>query len=56
MRNPFNIKGWINENRHLLKPPVDNQQVYVGNKDFIIMVVGGSNSRKEYHVNEGEEV
>ena len=55
MKNPFNIKHWINKNRHLLKPPVGNQQVYLGNEDFIVMVVGGPNSRKDYHVNDGEE-
>ena len=52
---PFNFKKWIDENRHLLKPPVGNQQVYKDNKDFIVMVVGGPNSRKDYHYNEGEE-
>ncbi|CAN5174555.1 3-hydroxyanthranilate 3,4-dioxygenase [soil metagenome] len=52
---PFNFKYWINENRHLLKPPVGNQQIYKGNDDLIIMVVGGPNSRKDYHYNETEE-
>ena len=52
---PFNFKKWIDDNRHLLKPPVGNQQVYKGNEDFIIMVVGGPNSRKDYHYEEGEE-
>lgn len=52
---PFNFKNWIDENRHLLKPPVGNQQVYKGNDDFIVMVVGGPNARKDYHYEEGEE-
>jgi 3-hydroxyanthranilate 3,4-dioxygenase len=52
---PFNIKAWIEENRHLLKPPVGNQQVYKGNDDYIVMVVGGPNARKDYHYNESEE-
>lgn len=54
-KRPFNFKQWIEENRHLLKPPVGNQQVWKGNDDFIVMVVGGPNSRKDYHYNEGEE-
>lgn len=55
LAQPFNFKKWIDDNRHLLKPPIGNQQVYKGNDDFIIMVVGGPNSRKDYHSNEGEE-
>jgi len=53
---PFNIKKWIDENRHLMKPPVGNQQVFRKNDDFIVMVVGGPNSRKDFHYNEGEEL
>ncbi|TPE42697.1 3-hydroxyanthranilate 3,4-dioxygenase [Pontibacter mangrovi] len=52
---PFNFKQWIDEHRHLLKPPVGNQQVFKGNDDFIVMVVGGPNARKDYHYDEGEE-
>src|SRR6478609_10318086 len=53
---PFNLRKWINENRHLLKPPVGNQQIYKANEDFIVMVVGGPNSRKDFHYNRGEEL
>ena len=53
---PFNIQQWIDEHRHLLKPPVGNQQVFKDNKDFIVMVVGGPNARKDYHVDAGEEL
>ena len=54
--NPFNLKKWVDENRRLLKPPVGNKVVYKGNDDFMVMVVGGPNSRKDYHYNEGEEL
>jgi len=52
--NPTNLKGWVEENRHLLKPPVGNKCIWA-NEDFIIMVVGGPNARKDYHVNETSE-
>jgi 3-hydroxyanthranilate 3,4-dioxygenase len=50
----LNFKQWIDEHRHLLKPPVGNAKVYE-DTEFIIMVVGGPNNRKDYHYNEGEE-
>ena len=54
MRVPLNFKKWIDNNRNLLKPPVCNKVVWE-DSDFIIMVVGGPNTRKDYHVDEGEE-
>jgi 3-hydroxyanthranilate 3,4-dioxygenase len=56
LARPFNFQQWIDEHRHLLKPPVGNQQVFTDNKDFIVMVVGGPNARKDYHYDEGEEL
>lgn len=53
---PFNLQQWIDNNRHLLKPPVGNQKIFKANDDFIVMVVGGPNARKDYHYNEGEEL
>jgi 3-hydroxyanthranilate 3,4-dioxygenase len=53
---PFNLNLWIEENRHLLQPPVGNKQIYLGNDDYIVMVVGGPNGRKDYHWEDGEEL
>jgi 3-hydroxyanthranilate 3,4-dioxygenase len=50
----IDFRRWIDENRHLLKPPVGNKVVY-RDTEFIIMVVGGPNSRKDYHVDPAEE-
>jgi 3-hydroxyanthranilate 3,4-dioxygenase len=50
----FNFRGWIDEHRHLLRPPVGNKRVFPDG-DFIIMVVGGPNTRKDYHVDPGQE-
>ncbi|MEJ6793158.1 MAG: 3-hydroxyanthranilate 3,4-dioxygenase [Lacinutrix sp.] len=52
--SPLNFKAWIDENRHLLKPPVGNKCVW-NDGDFIVMVVGGPNNRKDYHYNETPE-
>lgn len=51
---PFNFKQWIDEHRHLLKPPVGNKLVWQ-NTEFMVMVVGGPNSRDDFHVNQSEE-
>jgi 3-hydroxyanthranilate 3,4-dioxygenase len=52
---PLNLRHWIDEHRHLLKPPVGNAQIWTGDRDFMVTVVGGPNSRTDYHINEGEE-
>tara|TARA_Y100000996_G_scaffold158005_1_gene121878 strand:- start:151 stop:657 length:507 start_codon:yes stop_codon:yes gene_type:complete len=54
MLPPIDFKDWIERNRNLLKPPVCNKVVYE-DTEFIIMVVGGPNTRKDFHVDEGEE-
>ena len=55
IRMPFNIHKWIEDNKDLLKPPVSNKEIYVDAGDFIVMIVGGPNARKDYHFNDSEE-
>ncbi|MFU8804457.1 MAG: 3-hydroxyanthranilate 3,4-dioxygenase [Bradymonadaceae bacterium] len=51
---PINFHAWIEENRHLLKPPVGNKKIWE-NTDFDVFVVGGPNQRKDYHIDPSEE-
>jgi len=51
----FNLKRWIDEHRHLLKPPVGNKLVW-HDTEFQVMIVGGPNARKDYHIEDGEEL
>ena len=50
----LNLRQWIDDHRHLLKPPVGNKVIYT-DSEFIIMVVGGPNSRRDFHVDPAEE-
>ncbi len=51
---PLNFQAWLAENRHLLKPPVGNRLLF-RDSQFVVMAVGGPNSRKDFHVDPGEE-
>ncbi|MEO1253341.1 MAG: 3-hydroxyanthranilate 3,4-dioxygenase [Bacteroidota bacterium] len=56
IQRPFNLQKWIDENRNILKPPVGNKNLYKEAGDYIVMIVGGPNARKDYHYNETEEL
>lgn len=56
IKRPFNLQQWISDHRDLLKPPVGNKNLYADAGDYIVMIVGGPNARKDYHFNETEEL
>lgn len=45
---------WIESIKHLLKPPVGNKLMF-GAGQLKVMIVGGPNTRKDFHTEEGEE-
>lgn len=55
MLMPFKLMDWIDANRQYLKPPVCNKQVFE-DSEFIVMVVGGPNTRRDFHDDEGAEL
>ncbi len=52
--NAFNLQGWIKEHEHLLKPPVNNSIIWE-DADMMVMIIGGPNSRYDYHDDPVEE-
>ncbi len=54
MLSALNLKHWIDEHRHLLRPPVGNAQIWQ-NREFMVMIVGGPNRRNDWHDDPAEE-
>ncbi|WP_280183318.1 3-hydroxyanthranilate 3,4-dioxygenase [Nocardia cyriacigeorgica] len=50
----IDFQGWIDEHEHLLKPPVNNRTMSLGD-DFIVQIVGGPNQRTDFHLDPYEE-
>ena len=52
---PFNFQDWIERNRDQLKPPVSNKQLFDEKTGMIVMIVGGPNTRVDFHDDPVEE-
>jgi 3-hydroxyanthranilate 3,4-dioxygenase len=50
----FDLRGWIDEHRDLLKPPINNSVLWQ-DSEFVVMVIGGPNSRRDFHIDPGDE-
>ncbi len=51
---PLRFSRWLEDNAHLLRPPVGNRQVWA-DSDLIVTVVGGPNQRTDFHDDPHEE-
>lgn len=49
-----NVETWIQQNQEFFQPPVCNKLMHFGQLN--VMFVGGPNTRKDYHIEEGEEL
>lgn len=54
LNSAINSSKWVEENKASFLPPICNKLMY-GAGQLKIMYVGGPNSRKDYHIEEGEE-
>jgi 3-hydroxyanthranilate 3,4-dioxygenase len=52
--HPIHFPDWLRDNRAALKPPVGNRQLWP-DREFMVTVVAGPNSRTDFHIDEGEE-
>lgn len=52
---PFNFSDWIERNKHELKPPVSNKQLFDDKTDMVVMIIGGPNQRVDFHDDPVEE-
>jgi 3-hydroxyanthranilate 3,4-dioxygenase len=50
----FNLRQWIDDHRDLLKPPVGAEMIWKDSQ-FIIMVIGGPNARRDFHIDPSDE-
>ncbi|BFZ12294.1 hypothetical protein BsWGS_15333 [Bradybaena similaris] len=50
----YNLDAWIEENKQFFLPPVCNKMMHNG--QLKVFFVGGPNLRKDYHIEEGEEL
>ncbi|WP_078411714.1 3-hydroxyanthranilate 3,4-dioxygenase [Priestia abyssalis] len=53
-KRAFNLKKVIEDNKHLLKPPVNNKVLWE-DSEFIAMLLGGPNRRRDFHVDPSDE-
>jgi 3-hydroxyanthranilate 3,4-dioxygenase len=52
---PINLMKFIEENKNQLKPPVNNKVIWK-DAELMVMLLGGPNKRRDFHVDPSEEI
>ncbi|WNF05053.1 3-hydroxyanthranilate 3,4-dioxygenase [Brevibacillus borstelensis] len=52
---PINLAKFIEENKDQLKPPVNNKVIWK-DAELMVMLLGGPNKRRDFHVYPSEEI
>ena len=50
----FNLQRWIDAHRHHLTPPIGAEMIWQDSQ-FIVMVIGGPNARRDFHIDPADE-
>ncbi|RNB85333.1 3-hydroxyanthranilate 3,4-dioxygenase [Brevibacillus nitrificans] len=53
--SPIRLSQFIEENKDLLKPPVNNKVIWK-DAELMVQVIGGPNKRRDFHVDPSEEI
>ena len=51
----YHLKKWVADNQHLFNPPFRTNQLLVHQKDFLVMILRGPNTRLDFHIEPGDE-
>ena len=51
----LNLKRWIDDHRSLLKPPVGAEMIWKDSQ-FMVMIIGGPNARRDFHIDPRDEL
>ncbi len=49
------LKRWIEENQSYFKPPLKTNRLLMSQKDFLVMILRGPNTRLDFHIDPGDE-
>jgi 3-hydroxyanthranilate 3,4-dioxygenase len=51
----YHLKQWVAANQRYFDPPLKTNRLVVSEKDFLVMVLRGPNTRLDFHIEPGDE-